>query len=66
MNALILLNEGQMERISFYFPLSHWVVRVDDRCVISVMIYVIKYGLQWEDALVGYGKHKTLYNRFIR
>ena len=30
------------------------------------IIYVIKNGLQWKDALQEYGSHKTLYNRFVR
>lgn len=40
--------------------------RVDDRRVVSGIVYVIKHGLQWKDAPKGYGPHKTLYNRFIR
>lgn len=49
-----------------YFPLFHGVSRVDDRKIISGIIYVIKNGLQWKDAPREYGPHKTLYNRFIR
>lgn len=63
---LFLLSERQMARISPYFPLSHGVPRVDDRRVVSGIVYVICNGLQWKDAPVGYGPHKTLYNRFIR
>jgi transposase len=55
-----------MARISPFFPLSHGVVRVDDRRVVSGIVYVIRNGLQWKDAPAGYGPHKTLYNRFIR
>lgn len=47
-------------------PLSHGVPRVDNRCVVSGIVYVIRNGLQWKDAPKGYGPHKTLYNRFIR
>jgi transposase len=32
--------------------------------VISGIIYVIRNGLQWKDAPMEYGPHKTLYNRF--
>jgi transposase len=46
--------------------LAHGVPRVDDRRVISGIVYVIKHGLQWKDAPKDYGPHKTLYNRFIR
>ncbi|UXN06678.1 IS5 family transposase [Bartonella sp. HY761] len=66
MSDLFLLSEEQMARISPCFPLSHGVARVDDRRVISGIVYVIKHGLQWKDAPLGYGPHKTLYNRFIR
>ena len=63
---LFLLSEGQMARISPFFPLSHGVPRVDDRRVVSGIVYVIRNGLQWKDAPKDYGPHKTLYNRFIR
>ncbi len=66
MSDLFLLSERQMARISPFFPLSHGVPRVDDRRVISGIIYVIKHGRQWKDAPKSYGPHKTLYNRFIR
>ena len=66
MSDLFLLSERQMARISPFFPLSHGVPRVDDRRVVSGIIYVIRNGLQWKDAPAGSGPHKTLYNRFIR
>ena len=66
MIRLFLLSERQMARICPYFPLSHGVTRVDDRRVVSGIVYVIKNGLQWKDAPRDYGPHKTLYNRFIR
>ena len=39
---------------------------MDDRRVVSGIIYVIRHGLQRKYAPPGYGPHKTLYNRFIR
>src|SRR6476660_8976506 len=66
MDDLFLLSEPQMARISPYFPLSHGIPRVDDRRVVSGIVYVIRNGLQWKDAPNGYGPHKTLYNRFVR
>lgn len=66
MSKTYLLSLSQFERITPYFPLSHGVARVDDRRVISGIIYVIKHGLQWKDAPREYGPHKTLYNRFVR
>ena len=61
-----LLTTAQMRRLSPHFPLSHGVPRVDDRRVLSGIIYVIRHGLQWRDAPVAYGPQKTLYNRFVR
>ena len=66
MSDLFLLTEAQMRRIEPYFPLSHGVARVDDRRVISGIIYVIRNGLRWRDAPREYGPHKTVYNRFVR
>jgi hypothetical protein len=40
-----LLTSGQLRRLSSYFSLSHRVPRVDDRRVVSGIIYVIRHGL---------------------
>lgn len=61
-----LSSEAQMRRIGPYFPLLHGIPRVDDRWILSGIIFVIKNGLRWRDALAGYGPHKTIYTRFIR
>jgi putative transposase len=66
MSDLIWLSEAQMRRIEPYFPLSHGVPRVDDRRIVSGIIFVIRNGLRWRDAPAEYGPHKTIYNRFIR
>ena len=63
---LFMLSEAQMRRIAPYFPLSHGIPRVDDRLIVSAIIFVIKNGLRWRDAPRTYGPHKTIYNRFIR
>ncbi len=63
--TLFYLSENQFERIKPFFPRSHGVPRVDDRRVVSGIIYVIKHGLQWKDAPDECGPHKTLYNRFV-
>jgi putative transposase len=60
------LSEKQLNRITPYFPHSHRVPRVDGRRILSGIIHVLKRGLQWRDAPAEYGRHKTLYNRFIR
>ena len=66
MDDLFMLSEAQMRRIAPYFPLSHGVPRVDDRLIVSAIIFVIRNGLRWRDAPRTYGPHKTIYNRFIR
>lgn len=66
MSDLIWLSDGQLARISPYFPLSHGIVRVDDRRVLSGIIFVIRNGLRWRDAPGDFGPHKTIFNRFIR
>lgn len=66
MSDLLLLSDAQMRRIEPYFPLSHGVPRVDDRLILSGIIFVLRNGLRWRDAPREYGPHKTIYNRFIR
>ena len=66
MSDLWLLSEAQMRRIEPCFPLSHGIPRVDDRRIVSGIIFVIRNGLRWRDAPPAYGSHKTIYNRFIR
>jgi putative transposase len=66
MSDLFWLSAAQMRWIERYFPLSHGIARVDDRRVISGIIFVIRNGLHWRDAPQEYGPHKTIYNRFIR
>jgi transposase len=41
--------------------LSHGVPRVDDRRIISGIIFIIRNGLRWRDAPKEYGPHKTIY-----
>ena len=63
MSDLIWLSEAQMRKIEPYFRLSHGVPRVDDRRIISGIIFVIRNGLRWRDAPTEYGPPKTIYNR---
>ena len=39
---------------------------MDDRRVISGIIFVIRNGLRWRNAPREFGPHKTIYNRFVR
>jgi transposase len=66
MREVFMLTRQQLHRIKPSFHVSHGIPRVDDRRVISGIIYVIRYGLQWKEAPNAYGPHKTLYNRFVR
>ncbi len=66
MSDLIWLSRAQMRVIEPYFPLSHGIPRVDDRRIVSGIIFVIRNGLRWRDAPAEYGPPKTIYNRFIR
>jgi putative transposase len=59
MSDLIRLSEP-------YFPPSHGVPRVDDRRIISGIVFVIRNGLRWRDAPAECGPPKTIYNPLIR
>ena len=55
-----------MERLRPFFPKSHGKPRVDDRRVLSGIIFINRNGLRWRDAPAEYGPPKTLYNRWKR
>ena len=55
-----------MERLRPFFPKSHGKPRVDDRRVLSGIIFINRNGLRWRDAPPEYGPPKTLYNRWKR
>lgn len=66
MSDLHWLTDEQMARLELYFPKSHGKPRVDDRRVLSSIVFVNRNGLRWCDAPREYGPHKTLYNRWKR
>ena len=66
MSDLDWLTDEQMARLQPYFPKSHGRPRVDDRRVLSGIVFVNRNGLRWCDAPKYYGPHKTLYNRWKR
>lgn len=66
MSDLFWLTDDQMERLRPFFPRSHGKPRVDDRRVLSGIIFVNRNGLRWRDAPKDYGPAKTLYNRWKR
>ena len=63
---LFLLSVAQMRRIKPFILLSHEIVMVDDRRVISGIISVIRNDPHLREAPSGYGPHKTIYNRLAR
>ena len=66
MSNLFWLTEAQMDRLRPFFPKSHGRPRVDDRRVLSGIIFINRNGLRWCDAPAVYGPPKTLYNRWKR
>ncbi len=49
MSDLFWRTDAQMERIKPFFPLSHGVPRVDDKRVLSGIIFINRNGLRWRD-----------------
>ena len=66
MSNLFWLTNAQMARLRPVFPPSHGKPRVDDRRVLSGIIFINRNGLRWCDAPKEYGPPKTLYNRWKR
>lgn len=66
MSNLFWLTKAQMRRLTPFFPKSRGRPRVDDRRVLSGIIFVNRAGLRWRDAPAAYGPAKTLYNRWVR
>jgi len=66
MSNLYWLSEAQMERLRPFFPKSRGRARVDDRRVLSGIIFINRNGLRWCNAPAEYGSPKTLYNRWKR
>jgi transposase len=66
MSDLFWLTDAQMARLEPFFPKSHGKPRVDDRRVLSGIIFINRNGLRWRDAPAAYGPPKTLYNRWKR
>jgi putative transposase len=66
MTGQFWLTHEQVERLRPHFPKPRGKPRVDDRRVLSGILFVLRNGLRWQDAPGVYGPHKTLYNRFVR
>lgn len=63
---LYWLSENEMGRLMPYFPKSRSRLRVDDKRVLSGIIFINRNGLRWCDVPLEYGPSKTLYNRWKR
>ncbi len=66
MSNLYWLSEVQMDRLRPFFPKNRGRARVDDRRVLSGIIFINRNGLRLRDAPAEYGPPKTLYNRWKR
>lgn len=55
MSDLYWLSDEQMARLELYFPKIHGKPRVDDRRVLSGIVFVNRNGLRWCDAPREYG-----------
>jgi transposase len=66
MSNVFWLSDEQMERLKPFFPKSHGKPRVDDRRVLSGIIFINRNELRWCDAPKEYGPPKALYNRWKR
>ncbi len=66
LSNLYWLTEEQMMRLRPFFPVSRGKPRVNDRRVLSGIIFINRNGLRWCDAPAEYGPSKTLYNRWKR
>jgi len=56
----------QMARLQPFFPKSHGKPQVDDRRVLSGVIFINRTGLRWCDSPREYGPEKSLLNRWKR
>ena len=66
MSNLFWLTDVQMARLEPFFPKSHRKPHVEDRRVLSGIIFLNCNSLRWCDAPKEYGPPKTLYNRWKR
>jgi transposase len=64
MSNLFWLTDAQMERLKPFFPKSHGKPRVDDRRVLSGIIFINRNGLRWCDG--NRGKTPGISARVVR
>ena len=56
MSDLFWLTDEQVARLEPFFPKSHGKPRVDDRRVLSGIVFISRSGLHWRDALRPMGR----------
>lgn len=61
-----LISKRQFNKIRKFLPVRNHARRLDDRMVISGIIFIIKNGLGWRQLPEFYGNWKTVYSRFRR
>ncbi|SHH90897.1 transposase, IS5 family [Marivita hallyeonensis] len=66
MGDLSWLTDAQIAPLEPFFPKPHNKRRVDDKRVLSGIIFISRNGSRWCDAPAAYGPHKTHYSRWKR
>ena len=65
--SIYLLNDVEWARIEPLLPKGRrGAHRVDDRRIISGIVYMLRSGARWRDCPAAYGPYTTVYNRFNR
>jgi len=59
------LTKAQLKRIEPFFHRTRGIPRVDDRRVVSGIIYVIRNGLRWRDAPAVYGRDMEVIEKMV-
>lgn len=66
MSDVYLLSDTQMAKLEPFLPKSHGKPHVDEKRVLSGIIFINRNGLRRRDAPAEYGSHKTLSSRWKR
>ena len=67
MAAIFWLSDAEWARVEPLLPRGRrGAHRVDDRRVISGIVYMLRSGGRWRDCPAVYGPYTTIYNRFNR
>jgi len=65
--ALYWLSDVEWSRLEPLMPRGRrGAHRVDDRRVVSGIVYMLRSGARWRDCPASYGPYTTVYNRFNR